>query len=416
MKKTILSLAAFFVATLAFAQPEPSVEMSIDTLSGCAPLRVFFKFKSVNNTDTMTLFFGDGYQRMFKSRIDLNYPTTHVYQPGNYVPVVILSKWVTQKDSNGNEQRVKIEKRVVSTDTISAFKCQSSSDFKDSCEWSVSNCKFRTIGDTVKEGMTYMKVYRDMDDSAFSFDESRATLYALMRYDAPAKSLYGLDPADSVAKEFLMYDFSMKEGDTIDIVAYKRSLEGLNIPLKAICTGSGKDSVTLLDGEKRAVLQIQILNLDNTPNKLFKSKWMEGIGSDYGLFSPDYGSGYGCRIERNVLLCYAEKGETLLELPENDNDGQKGDCFNMDKGMKINNLKATIPVSVQPNPASSKINVECKAEIRVLSLYNTAGQRLRQISPDATHVVLPVTGLPCGLYLLKVETDKGTAVQKVVVE
>ncbi|MBR5664724.1 MAG: hypothetical protein IKX13_03120 [Bacteroidales bacterium] len=108
--------------------------------------------------------------------------------------------------------------------------------FKDSCEWSVSRYKFRTIGDTVKEGITYLKVYRDMDDSAFIFDESRATLYALMRYDAPAKRLYGLDPADSVTKEFLMYDFSMKEGDTIDIVAYKRSFDGGNTHMKAICT------------------------------------------------------------------------------------------------------------------------------------------------------------------------------------
>jgi len=288
--------------------------------------------------------------------------------------------------------------------------------FKDSCEWSVSSYKFRTIGDTVKEGMTYMKVYRDMDDSAFIFDESRATLYALMRYDAPAKRLYGLDPADSVTKEFLMYDFSMKEGDTIDIVAYKRSFDGGNTHLKAICTSSGKDSVTLLNGEKRAFLRINLINLDRPwdQDPLFESRWAEGIGSNYGLFSPDYGGSYGCSIERKVLLCYAEKGETLLELPENDNDGQKGDCFNKDMGMRIGEITGIIPVTVRPNPASSQISVECEAEMRVLSLHNTAGQRLRQISPDATHVVLPVADLPYGLYLLKVETDKGTSVQKII--
>ncbi|MBR5664725.1 MAG: hypothetical protein IKX13_03125 [Bacteroidales bacterium] len=54
---------------------------------------------------------------------------------------------------------------------------------------------------------------------------------------------------------------------------------------------------------------------------MFESRWAEGIGSNYGLFSPDYGGSYGCSIERKVLLCYAEKGENLLELPENDTNG-----------------------------------------------------------------------------------------------
>ncbi len=52
MKKVLTFFLAFAMAGGCLAQSAPSCEMTIDTLSGCAPFAVEFKFKSVN-TDTL---------------------------------------------------------------------------------------------------------------------------------------------------------------------------------------------------------------------------------------------------------------------------------------------------------------------------------------------------------------------------
>ena len=44
------------------------------------------------------------------------------------------------------------------------------------------------------------------------------------------------------------------------------------------------------------------------------------------------------------------------------------------------------------------------------------GQQVLRVSPNATQAELSVSDLPCGLYLLKVETAAGSTVRKVVVE
>lgn len=284
--------------------------------------------------------------------------------------------------------------------------------FKDSCEWSVSRYKFRIIND----GKTWLEVYRDQSNTPFSFDADRADLYALVRYDSAEKRIYGKHPSDSAGNEFLMYDFSMQVGDTVDVVSYKRTPEGRDLSMKAICIGPANDSVTLRNGERRALLHIRMYNPEESWDQLFESVWIEGIGSNFGLFSPDYGPNYSCRYERLVLLCYAENGETLLELPENDiNDSVKGDCFNSDMGLKVKETCSDSSVKVFPNPASDCISVECEAAMRRVTLCNALGQQVRRVVPETIHAELQVAGLPRGLYLLKVETAAGSTVRKVVV-
>ena len=71
---------------------------------------------------------------------------------------------------------------------------------------------------------------------------------------------------------------------------------------------------------------------------------------------------------------------------------------------------------VFPNPASEQLNVTCGDEMRSIALFNPTGQRVRQMEPCGNEAQIPLSGLPHGLYLLRVETAGGTAVRKVVVE
>jgi hypothetical protein len=293
------------------------------------------------------------------------------------------------------------------------------SPFKDSCEWSVSRYKFRTMGsDTLKDDKIWLKVYRDQSNTPFSFDAGRAELYALVRYDSAEKRLYGMHPSNSAGNEFLMYDFSMKVGDTVDVVSYKRTLEGRDLSMKAIRIGPANDSVTLSNGEKRAILHMQMYNPEEPWNQLFKSVWIEGIGSDFGLFSPDYGSSYSCRYERLVLLCYAENGETLLELPENDiNDSVKGDCFNSDMGLKVPETCSKSSVEVFPNPASGQIWLrDAQGTLQSLQVFNAVGQEVLRQNLEGSEQVVNISTLAKGVYFLKIGTDRATVMRKIVVE
>ncbi|MBR5664457.1 MAG: T9SS type A sorting domain-containing protein [Bacteroidales bacterium] len=83
--------------------------------------------------------------------------------------------------------------------------------------------------------------------------------------------------------------------------------------------------------------------------------------------------------------------------------------------MAVAHIKSAV-VKVFPNPASEQLNVTCEEPMQSLALFNTTGQRVRQMEPCGTEVQIPLSGLPRGLYLLKVETAGGSVVRKVVVE
>ena len=72
--------------------------------------------------------------------------------------------------------------------------------------------------------------------------------------------------------------------------------------------------------------------------------------------------------------------------------------------------------SVQPNPASEKVHVTCSQTIRNLFLYDVTGRECLRMEVGTAQTDVNLSGLPRGLYLLKVQTDSGSAVRKVVVE
>ena len=88
--------------------------------------------------------------------------------------------------------------------------------------------------------------------------------------------------------------------------------------------------------------------------------------------------------------------------------------FTMDRSLRVPSFYCDVKIS--PNPASEQFNVTCGKKMRSVALFNTAGQLVRQMEPCSNEARIPLSGLPRGLYLLKVQTDSGSAVRKVVVE
>ena len=90
--------------------------------------------------------------------------------------------------------------------------------------------------------------------------------------------------------------------------------------------------------------------------------------------------------------------------------------FSVAKKNAIENVSETNSLKVFPNPASEQLNVTCGEEMQSLALFNPTGQRVRQMEPCGSEAQIPLSGLPRGLYLLRVQTASGSAVRKVLVE
>ncbi len=413
MKKVLTFFLAFAMAGGCLAQSAPSCEMTIDTLSGCAPFAVEFKFKSVN-ADTLKFYTGDGRIYWLTSASEWNAPVRHIYEhAGPFVPVVELIQWNTKKDSLGNDQRTRELKEIVSTDTVNVTNCQSGLVFKDSCEWSVSYVKYRTSGDTVVNWNTWLKVYRE-EYLEPDKPSGNAALYALIRYDTATKLVFGIPMKPYhplVNSPVLMYDFSMKVGDSVRIASIERGLP------KLVAQCVGRDSVTLRNGEKRAALHIQIFNREEQSYHPFdETIWIEGIGSNYGLFSPDCKPDYDCRYEMLRLLCYHEGGELLMDFPQYDTDGKQGDCFNKNVGGSVPDIKDGY-ITVSPNPASGQIRLrDEQGMLRSLQVFNAIGQEVLRQNLEGSEQVVNISTLAKGVYFLRIGTDRTTVMRKIVVE
>jgi len=76
-------------------------------------------------------------------------------------------------------------------------------------------------------------------------------------------------------------------------------------------------------------------------------------------------------------------------------------------------------VNIYPNPAQSSFMVDLRAlqvPLAQLQLYNTIGQVVAQKSTPNGEVNFDVQKLPKGMYLLKINTEKGSAVKRIVIQ
>ncbi len=73
-------------------------------------------------------------------------------------------------------------------------------------------------------------------------------------------------------------------------------------------------------------------------------------------------------------------------------------------------------VMVYPNPAKNKVTVKATGTIKSLQLYDVQGRILQSISDSRSQVTLDIANQQRGVYFLKITTDKGSAVQKIVKE
>lgn len=89
------------------------------------------------------------------------------------------------------------------------------------------------------------------------------------------------------------------------------------------------------------------------------------------------------------------------------------DCNSVGVGENPQGLAAT----VYPNPATEVVNIRMSEDIKNINVFNVAGQLVLNITPEkgVKNTKFDTHGLGSGLYLVRIETAKGTAIKKVTI-
>jgi uncharacterized repeat protein (TIGR01451 family) len=73
-------------------------------------------------------------------------------------------------------------------------------------------------------------------------------------------------------------------------------------------------------------------------------------------------------------------------------------------------------VKVYPNPAHSQINISCNSTIQSVSLYDIQGRLLETDLANSNEFTFDISGKSNGVYFIKITSDKGSKVEKIVKE
>lgn len=85
----------------------------------------------------------------------------------------------------------------------------------------------------------------------------------------------------------------------------------------------------------------------------------------------------------------------------------------------VNENNANLAVTVYPNPATEFVNVRLNENISKIEVFNVAGQVMQSITPakNTIHTKFDVRNLNAGVYLVRVETEKGrVAIKKITIQ
>lgn len=220
-----------------------------------------------------------------------------------------------------------------------------------------------------------------------------------IREDTASQKVYYLDFGEGdwtidtsliPSHEVLLYDFSLNVGDVTHIG---------RVPTERV------DYVyynTYPDGTVRKSLEVDA------------QKWIEGIGSTFGLFGP-YRFDYWMYYASHELSCFSVDGHYFFRTPN-------ADCDSVPEISPVSTLD--IPshedkIQIFPNPASNRIQLEIvdlDLNIHRINMVNASGTEypihFKEIGRTLT---IDISSFPSGIYVLNILLDNGQPLSEKIV-
>ncbi|MBQ3617772.1 MAG: T9SS type A sorting domain-containing protein [Bacteroidales bacterium] len=260
----------------------------------------------------------------------------------------------------------------------------------------IRNTFFLNGEDTIISGIFHKKLF-----FSYNGDTANAIFYGGLYEDSLRRVWYSgeipphgedVHVISSNNYSCMLYDFSLKVGDTID---------------REIMTNTDAQVVSLIDTiDIGGVLRkrIHFENMDFT--------WIEGIGSSFGLLYYNGETPTCDMCPNNVLLCNIQNGTLVYHL----NNLENSECFSTNATISPESAPR---IAAYPNPANERVTLEFgEAQFHTLRLVNAAGYTVLQLSLTGhePQLTLQLKGMPKGIYSCILSGKDGTATQKIVVE
>ena len=194
--------------------------------------------------------------------------------------------------------------------------------------------------------------------------------------------------------EFLLFDFSLSVGDTMNSIFYTPVYGGFSNPIDSI------SEYILPNNDTCKVLYFDPVYFMWVEN-LRGNFMLEGVGGPGGIYYPFDVTPVGNGDADRTLICYQENGINLL-----------GDCIFPNS---ISENTISISFDIYPNPTSGNFTIELeKQENANITIYSIAGKRVfnkQYVSNDLIDINIDT---PNGIYFVKVETEKGVFTEKII--
>lgn len=244
--------------------------------------------------------------------------------------------------------------------------------------WQVQYCAFGE--DTVLNAMNYFKI-----------DTCNGGYKGAIRNDNGKVFFF---PKDST-QEFLLYDFTLNEGDTAKDVYIEVLAEIPELHDVYVAQG-GVDSV-MIDGVYRKRIMIQSGNEFGLPT------WIEGIGNSQGLFWEPWAN-----LSAYALELYCMSANNLTIYP----DAGFGAC---ESTIGIHDeYDKELEIQIFPNPTNSDINI--KTDLSILDLYiiDSKGVRIFASENLSNNPAIKFDTFQKDIYLIVIHTKNQTYTRKII--
>ncbi|MBL7887565.1 MAG: T9SS type A sorting domain-containing protein [Flavobacterium sp.] len=172
----------------------------------------------------------------------------------------------------------------------------------------------------------------------------------------------------------------------------------------------------IIDTTKYDINSLQLLNVSHNSYTRITGNIVEVIFQQINLDSGGHG---------NLLF----KIRTSSNLVEGNSVAKRADIFfdynaPIDTGMAnttfevLNNsvFELDDTISIYPNPTSSIININGNFNIKTIELYDVQGRLLQTQLLDEIQTSIDISEKSNGIYFLKITSDKGSKVEKIVKE
>ena len=83
------------------------------------------------------------------------------------------------------------------------------------------------------------------------------------------------------------------------------------------------------------------------------------------------------------------------------------------QSLNVNEFNAN-SINTFPNPATDVFNINAQESVKNVAIYNVLGQKVLEVTPDASIVSVQVANLNAGVYIAQITTEAGTKTVKFV--